>query len=65
MFRYEPANKLKLFHVRKVLISDSSLTTVLTFPSISCFAGGVGASLEAKALLKNGKKTSDIDFRAG
>ena len=60
MSRDEPAKKSKLFHVGKVLISDSSLITVLTFPCISCFAGGFEALLAAKALLKHGKISSDI-----
>ena len=58
--RNEPAKKLKLFHVWEVLISDSSLTTVLTFPCMSCFVRGVEALLAAKALLKHGKLSSDI-----
>ena len=33
---------------------------MLTFPCISCFAGGVEALLIAKALLKHGTISSDI-----
>ena len=50
----EPAKKLKLFHVRKLLINDWSLTTALMFPCISCFAQIIEALLAAKALMKHG-----------
>ena len=56
----DPAKKLKLFHVRKVHIIDSSLTKIFTFPSVSCFSGRVEALLAAKMLLKNGKISYDI-----
>ena len=51
----EQAKHFKMFHVKNVLISDSRLTTVLTFPCISYFAGGFKALQEARGSTESRK----------